>query len=74
MTQFIEVHLFGSKNQQPLMLNTDCIAYVKPYETGSLIYLSLVDIRGQQGDMNSSEVTLGVTESYYTLKENLHCK
>ena len=34
MSQFIELHLLGSNNQQPLMLNTDCIAYVKPYETG----------------------------------------
>lgn len=39
MPQFIELHFLGSLNHQSFMLNLDCVAYIKPYETGCIIYL-----------------------------------
>ena len=73
MSHFVELHLIGSNNQ-PIILNTDWIAYLKPFDKGSVIYLGTIDASGQQGDLRSGLSTVYVLEDYLIIKEMLRCK
>lgn len=73
MSHFVELHLIGSNNQ-PIILNTDWIAYLKPFDKGTIIYLGTIDVSGQQEVLRSGLNTLRVLEDYLTLKELLRCK
>lgn len=73
MSHFVELHLIRSNNQ-PIILNTDWIAYIKPFDKGSVIYLGTIDVSGQQGDLKSGLSTVYVLEDYLIIKEMLRCK
>ena len=70
---FVELHLMGSNNQ-PIILNTYWIEYIKPLEKGSTIYLATVDVSSQQANISSRSFMLHVLEDYITIKEMLRCK
>ena len=73
MSHFVELHLISSNNQ-PIMLNTDWVAYIRPSDKGAVVYLGTIDVSGQQEVLRSGLNTLRVSEDYLTLKELLRCK
>lgn len=73
MSHFVELHLISSNNQL-IILNTDWIVYIRPFDKGSVVYLGSIDVSGQQGDVRSGLSTIHVSEDYLTLKEMLRCK
>ena len=74
MLHFIEVHLSGSSEPEPCILNVDKVGYITPLDNGSLIHLTSVSIDGQQGRVDARLFMLHVIEDYFTLKELLHCQ
>lgn len=73
MSHFVELHLISSNNQS-IILNTDWVVYIRPFDKGSVVYLGSIDVSGQQGDVRSGLSTIHVSEDYLTLKEMLRCK
>lgn len=76
MSHFIEVHLVSTSEDesQSCILNVDSIAYLTPYEGGSLLRLSSVITVSNQGRVESHLSSIHVMENYYTLKELLQCQ
>ena len=74
MSRFIELHLYDESNPTSLIVNTDWIAYLKPQETGCMLYLGTVRVDGHRDMFGSVLYSLHVMEDYYTVKDFLRCQ